>query len=308
MFNKILFATSGSPNCNNAGKTAFDLAKQYKSTIYVLNVFCIPGYGESPFVVDIHTGEEKSSMNQKYIEGVKEATKTTYAKQLEEVESATIDCVAGIPHTEILRKARKEDVDVIIMGAHTLQEDVGATRYRKIVGSTMERVAKKANCPVVIVSRPCTTCFQSSSNIILGTDFSKASYSAFLFAYKVAKTIGCKLYLFHTIDLKDIQVGYYAQEEIERKVENARKKIEEIYVPEMKEFDNYEIGACEGTPYVEILKFAREKNAALIVMSHHAREIDPEKALIGSTVEQVILRSSCPVASVNRPDKVAMAD
>ncbi|MCK5229361.1 MAG: universal stress protein, partial [Desulfobulbaceae bacterium] len=57
-----------------------------------------------------------------------------------------------------------------------------------------------------------------------------------------------------------------------------------------------------------ILKFAREKNAALIVMSHHAREIDPEEALIGSTVEQVILRSSCPVASVNRPDKVAMVD
>ena len=308
MFNKILFATTGSPNCNNAGKTAFDLAKQYKSTIYVLNVFGIPGYGESPFVVDIHTGEEKSSMNQKYIEGVKEATKTTYAKQLEEVESAIIDCVAGIPHTEILRKARKEDVDVIIMGAHTLQEDVGATRYRKIVGSTMERVTKKANCPVVIVSRPCTTCFKSSSNIILGTDFSKASYSAFLFAYKVAKTIGCKLYLFHTIDLKDIQVGYYAQEEIERKVENARKKIEEIYVPEMKGFDNYEIGVCEGIPYVEILKFAREKSADLIVMSHHAREIDPEDALLGSTVEQVILRSSCPVVSVNRPDKVAMAD
>lgn len=197
---------------------------------------------------------------------------------------------------------------MIIMGAHTFQEDVGAVRYRKIVGSTMERVTKKANCPVVIVSRPCTTCFKSSSNIILGTDFSKASYSAFLFAYKVAKTIGCKLYLFHTIDLKDIQVGYYAQEEIERKVENARKKIEEIYVPEMKGFDNYEIGVCEGIPYVEILKFAREKSADLIVMSHHAREIDPEDALLGSTVEQVILRSSCPVVSVNRPDKVAMAD
>lgn len=308
MFNKILFATTGSPNCNNAGKTAFDLAKQHKSTIYVLNVFGVPGRGESTFVVDMHTGEEKSSLNQKYIEGVKEATKTAYAKQLEEVKAVIFDCVVGVPHTEILRKARKEDVDVIIMGAHTLEEDVGSTRYRKIVGSTMERVTKRANCPVIIVSRPCTSCFQSSSNIILGTDFSKASYSAFLFAYKVAKTIGCKLYIFHTIDLKDTQIGYYSQEEIERKVENARKKIEETYVPEMKGFDNYEIGACEGIPYVEILKFAREKSADLIIMSHHAREIDPEEALIGSTVEQVILRSSCPVVSVNRPDKVAMAD
>ena len=55
---------------------------------------------------------------------------------------------------------------------------------------------------------------------------------------------------------------------------------------------------------MEILKFAREKSADLIVMAHHTREIDPEKALLGSTVEQVVLRSACPVASVNRPDKV----
>ena len=40
-------------------------------------------------------------------------------------------------------------------------------------------------------------------------------------------------------------------------------------------------------------------------MAHHTREIDPEEAELGSTVEQVVLRSSCPVASVNHPDKVA---
>jgi len=38
-------------------------------------------------------------------------------------------------------------------------------------------------------------------------------------------------------------------------------------------------------------------------MAHHTREIDPELALLGSTVEQVVLRSACPVASVNHPDK-----
>jgi nucleotide-binding universal stress UspA family protein len=54
---------------------------------------------------------------------------------------------------------------------------------------------------------------------------------------------------------------------------------------------------------VEVLKFARERQADLIVMAHHAREIDSEEALMGSTVEQVVLRSACPVASVNRPDK-----
>ena len=33
--------------------------------------------------------------------------------------------------------------------------------------------------------------------------------------------------------------------------------------------------------------------------------ISPDEALLGTTVEQVVLRSACPVASVNHPDKVA---
>ena len=93
------------------------------------------------------------------------------------------------------------------------------------------------------------------------------------------------------------------QAEIETRIEEARQKIESKYLSQLEGFDNYEIGIREGTPYVEILKFAREKQADLIVMAHHTREIDPELALLGSTVEQVVLRSSCPVASVNHPDK-----
>jgi nucleotide-binding universal stress UspA family protein len=95
-----------------------------------------------------------------------------------------------------------------------------------------------------------------------------------------------------------------SQNEIEEKIKAARKKMEDLYIPKMLDYDNYEIEVWEGIPYVEILKFSRERNGDLIVMAHHAREIDPENAILGSTVEQVVLRASCPVASVNRPDKV----
>ena len=39
-------------------------------------------------------------------------------------------------------------------------------------------------------------------------------------------------------------------------------------------------------------------------MAHHTRELDPDKSKLGSTLEQVVLRATCPVASVNRPDKI----
>ena len=304
MFKNILLATTVSPTCDDAAKVAYDLAKRYLSTLHTFHVFGIPTRGASPFVVDVRTGEEEI-YDEDYTAWVKEEIKHTYAKQSEGDLNCIIDCTVGSPATEILRKARKENVDLIVMGAHTREEDVGATRYRHILGSTMQKVAKSARCPVMIVSRPCNTCFWYFSNMIFGTDFSKASYSAFKWALNVAKEIGCKLYLFHAVDLSHLQLGKIeAQEEIEKRVKEAKSKMEEIYVPEMGDFENYEIEIWEGIPYVEILKFAREKSGDLIIMSHHAREVDPEKALLGSTVEQVVLRSACPVASVNHMDKV----
>ncbi|OQX19710.1 MAG: universal stress protein, partial [Desulfobacteraceae bacterium IS3] len=94
------------------------------------------------------------------------------------------------------------------------------------------------------------------------------------------------------------------QSEIEAKIAEARKKIEKNYLSQITDYDNYEVEIWEGIPYIEILKFSRDKNGDLIVMAHHTRDIDPEEAVLGSTVEQVVLRASCPVASVNRPHKV----
>jgi nucleotide-binding universal stress UspA family protein len=305
MFKKILFATTATPACDNAAHVAFDLAKKYQAEIILLHVFGTPSRGFSTTVTDSKTGEE-SHVDSDYVEWVEEEMKTYYAKQLADGATAKVETLAGVPHTEILRMARKQDVDLIIMGAHSRQEEPGATRYRSIVGSTMQKVSKGARCPVLIVSRPCTTCLWYFSNIIFGTDFSKASDSAFLFAYKLCKEIGSKLYLFHALDLSSVQSGtVLEQSEVEDRIAEAKKKLEAKYISKMVDFDNYEVEVWEGIPYVEVLKYAREKNGDLIVMAHHTREVDPEKAMLGSTVEQVVLRASCPVASVNRPHKVS---
>ena len=305
MFDKILFATTASPICRDAADVAFDLANKYNSQLTVFHVFGLPTHGFSHFAVDIKTGE-KLEHDGEWTERVKDEMKSTFSDKLEEAENCEVEAVVGAPHREILRAAREKDVDLIVMGSHTRQEDTAAARFRTVVGNTMQKVAKAARCPVLIVSRPCQTCWWYFSNIVFGTDFSKAAQSAFKFALSTAKQIGCKLYLFHACDIRASEPGEVrTQTDIEEKVKEARRKMEELYLPEMEGYDNYEIEVWEGTPYVEILKYARDKQADLVVMAHHAREIDPDKAVLGSTVEQVVLRSACPVASVNRPDKVA---
>jgi len=303
MFKKILFATTASPSCDNAAKVAFDLELKWDARLIVFHVLGVPSRGFSPFVKDFRTGETEQP-DPDYNAWVQEEMKNTYATLLETSENSVLETAVGVPYREILRKARQEDVDLIIMGAHTRQEDVAAARYRDVVGSTMQKVAKAARCPVVIISRPCTTCWKLFSNILICTDFSRAADSAFLWAAKLARTVGARLHIFHAVEIASGNLAKpVGQEVIEERIAEARKKIERTCLPKLKDYDNYGIEIWEGVPYVEILKFAREKQADLIVMAHHAREVDPDEAELGSTVEQVVLRASCPVASVNHPDK-----
>lgn len=300
MFEKILFATSASPTCDDAARVAFELSRKNRSRLNVFHVFGLPTRGFGLTYRDVKTGED-DSVDDNLVSLVKEEMAQYYEKLAKEHPSCVFETATGEPHTEILRKARKDDASLIIMGAHNRPEDVGAMRHRSIAGATMQKVAKSARCPVLIVSRPCVTCWSYFANIVIATDFSKPSDYAFQFARNVAKEIGCRLHLFHCVDLGGAEVG---QGYIEQQLAQAEQKVQAKYVANMGDFDNYVLALREGTPHVEVLKYAREAKADLIVMAHHTKDIDPEQAMLGSTIEQVVLRSACPVLSVNHPDKV----
>lgn len=115
MFKKILFATTASPTCDNAAKVAFDLELKWDAKLYVFHVLGIPSRGYSPFVTDVRTGELMEP-DADYIEWVKEEMKNTYGALLADSENSVIEAAVGVPYREILRRARKEDIDLIIMG------------------------------------------------------------------------------------------------------------------------------------------------------------------------------------------------
>lgn len=307
MFKKILFATTASPACDDAARVAFDLAQRYKAKVITFHVLGVPTRSFSRLVVDVRTGE-KVTIDDDYVQWVKEEMKNTYSRQLEKCENVDIECVIGVPHREILRMARTEDVDLIVMGASTRESEPDAPYRRGFAGSTLQKVAKAARCPVLTIYRSAASFWGGISRVVFGTDFSKASDYAFQFSLNLARELGADLSMFHAFDISGMQAGKaMEQDEIEDKLRDARNKMRSKYLPKMKGFADYEMEVWEGIPYVEIVKFAREKQADLIVMAHHTRDLDPDQAMLGSTMEQVILRASCPVISVNHPDKVADA-
>ncbi|MDZ7762555.1 MAG: universal stress protein [Desulfovermiculus sp.] len=299
MFRKILFATSASPACDNAAKVAFDLARVHDAELTVFHVLGIPSHGFSQGVRDYRSGYLEE-LSPDYVDWVIDELRHVYENQLEMYSKCTFEVAAGIPSREILRMARKIDVDCIILGAHTSNEDMAISKYRSIVGNTLRKVSKAAKCPVLIVNRPCMTCWNYFAHIVVGVDFSKHSDQAFQFALQTAKELKSTLHIFHALDLNYLHHGIVPnQETIEKALSAAKKKLEYHYLSQLNDFTDYTYDIREGVPFVEILKFAREKQADLIVMSHHARDVNLDEADMGSTVEQVVLRSACPVANVS---------
>ncbi|MCD4721928.1 MAG: universal stress protein [Desulfobacula sp.] len=292
MFKKILFATDATPVCEIAAKTAFELSEKYGSELILVHVVADFFQGTCPFVPDM-PGKEKTLSVPEYTAFVKEGMKKNYGFLAKRFGDPEYKVIKGKSWEEILKFALKIKVDCIIMGAHA-QKEASAEK-------TLQKVAQKAHCPVLSIARPCETSFWYFNRIIFGTDFSKASMSAFQFAYKLADYIGCKLHIFHALDIESSGTGDIpGQKQIEDQIKEAKARIEELYVSQMENFDNYDMAVWEGIPYVELLKFARETSGDLIVMAHHTKDIDSEKAFFSHTIDQVVFRSACPVVSVNK--------
>ncbi len=299
MFEKILFSTSATPACDHAARVAFNMAQLYGAHIDVFHVLGVPTRGFSQVVVDVKT-KEKVILDDEYRSWVNEEIKTYYDHQLADAKKAEISVAVGVPHREILRRARETKPDLIVMGGSTGEEDDSV--YKKyLTGSTLQRVTKVAPCPVLVVNRPAASFWGGISNVVFGTDFSKASDAAFRFAFKVAQELGGELHLFHALDISGMHLGrMLSQDEIESQLREARRRIRGRYLPDMEGFKTFSVEVWEGLPYVEIVKYARENHADLIVLAHHSQKVDSADGRLGSNIEQVIVRAGCPVISVNR--------
>lgn len=298
MFKKILFATSATEASDHAARVAFNMAASMKAHLDLFHVLGVPTRGYSQVVMDVKT-KEKVTVDEAYIQWVEEEIRTYYANQLADGVDAAINVAVGIPHREILRQARDLKPDIIVLGGSTGADS--DTVYKTAAGSTLQRVAKAAPCPILIVNRPAASFWGGMSSIVFGTDFSKASDKAFDFALALSVNLGCELNIFHALDITSNHMGLsLTQDEIEEKIRKAYRMIRSRYVSKIKEKKNFSMDVWEGIPYVEIVKYAREKQADLIVMAHNSRRLEDGAPKIGSNMEQVIVRAGAPVISVNR--------
>ena len=144
--------------------------------------------------------------------------------------------------------------------------------------------------------------------ILFCTDFSENSDHAFAYAFNLAGAYDASLLILHVIIEP---VSYYwstpegVDQLIAKQTERVKEEINSRYLQRIEGLKHYEIfarEADEGRTFYEIVQVAREESADLIVMGTHGRT-GFDHLILGSTAENVVRKSPCPVFTVRLPGK-----
>jgi nucleotide-binding universal stress UspA family protein len=144
------------------------------------------------------------------------------------------------------------------------------------------------------------------NNILVATDFSETSDSAFDYGCALARNFGARLHVLHVVENSLMWTGVEGvaydfaliQEDIE---EAARKKLAAMVGPDNGQPHTTTVVKSGASPAFVIADYAKEAEIDLIVMGTHGRGLVGH-LLIGSVAERVVRIAPCPVLTLRHPE------
>ena len=143
------------------------------------------------------------------------------------------------------------------------------------------------------------------SRILLATDFSEASEAALGYAKLMADAFGATLHVLHVLEdlaahawTTEVYVAALpgVHEEMERQ---ARERLEQVLGAEDRAKYRAVLSLRNGSPFVEVVRYARDENMDLVVLGTHGRGAIAHM-LLGSVAERVVRKAHCPVVTVRQ--------
>lgn len=150
-------------------------------------------------------------------------------------------------------------------------------------------------------------------NILFCTDFSENADHAFDVAYDIARRDEGILYILYVIPdnphrkFAELYIPNATMERIHKEFEdNLVTSYKEHYIRRISNGIPFKVVTRSGRQDAEIIKFAMQQKADLIVMGTHGRK-GMKHAIIGSVAEKVLRHSPIPVfviPSMERPESL----
>jgi nucleotide-binding universal stress UspA family protein len=138
--------------------------------------------------------------------------------------------------------------------------------------------------------------------LIFPTDFSERSLSALPWVRKMAEAMQADVRCIYVVEEPQIystlDMGPIAIPSVTELVRNAETRIDAFIKANLKAFGSApKASVLVGRPADEIANYARDHEAAMIIMTTHGYS-GVKHLLLGSTTEGVLRHASCPVLSI----------
>ncbi|MGD9246238.1 MAG: universal stress protein, partial [Desulfobacterales bacterium] len=152
MFTNVLAAIDRVTVCDALVMAAARIAEQNRAKLHIIHVLESSSRDNRHLIKHFKTGEERVT-DSAYEKSVTEEINKVYAEVLKPCRSYELRVTPGFPWEEILRWSRQIRTDLIVLGPHsTGAEEKGVVRVVGKIGSTVEGVIMRENCPVMIVN------------------------------------------------------------------------------------------------------------------------------------------------------------
>lgn len=289
MYDQILFPADGEGGEADAFEHVLDLAIAHDAEVHILNVADTTQMSATRIQGEVIDTLEREG------ERIIEATAN---RATERGVSTKTEVVQGRPYSTIVEYADARRIDVIVMPTHGRR---GLERF--LLGSTTERVVRRANVPVLTIRPNGDNGPQYPyQNVLVPTDGSNCANQALAMGADVAGVEGSTLHLLSVIAIASLGVDVRPDLQLETLEAQAQELIEAGQTFAKEAGIDSVSGTVEYGPSIHqtILTYIEDHSIDLVVLGTHGRT-GFDRYVLGSVTEYVIRTSPIPVLTVREP-------
>ncbi len=284
IFKKILVPVDGSHSCFHAKMFASSIAQKFNSKVTVVNVVShefmhpeLKAQYQLPHSILHKIDEAYLKAGKKIIRNAEEMFRE--ANILVDARLVTYED----PAEYLLELVRDEIFDLVVIGNRA---DTQSERYS--LGSVTEKVARHAECPVLIVKKK-----PKVQKLLTAVDGSKHADKALEFGALLAKVYSANLALVHVEEDKLIRIGGPQVVNClgtvgECILKDAATKVQGVSFDKVLEY---------GSPAEVIIKFAKKGNVDVIVVGSRGLS-SVKRYLLGSVSDDISMHARSSVLIV----------
>lgn len=288
----LMVATDFSAPADAALAWARDLAAEHSARLIVVHAIEV-GIPDSDYLPQASDGGA--------------ALQAAVGARLEELVAPIVDAgievellvEIGLPSETISQAVARHRPDLLVVGNRG-----GGGFLRLLVGSTTQRLTRRAACPVLTVHQDDR--HRPLRSILVPTDFSRDAEAAAAAAVRFLQTQEqARLVLLHAFHLPVEYTAYGA-------IPTTFHFRDDVLGPARERLDALALGLArpgleivsevrEGAPAEVIAEVAKELEVDLVALGTHGRS-GLAHLLLGSTAERVLAIAPCPVLTVRHPE------